>query len=58
MKELVRLEYPRLVYPEHQRKIYAERDQPPKGTYTGWVYNVAYARALLPVSDCMHYFSG
>jgi mannonate dehydratase len=50
MKELVRQKYPRLVYPEHPRKLDVDRDQPNNGSYTGWVYNVAYARALLQAS--------
>jgi mannonate dehydratase len=47
MKELVRQKYPRLIYPEHPRALDADRDQPKSGSYTGWVYNVAYARAML-----------
>ncbi len=47
MRELVRQKYPRLVYPEHPRRLDADHDQPNNGSYTGWVYNVAYARAML-----------
>ena len=47
MKELVRQKYPRLIYPEHPRKLDADREQPNSGAYAGWVYNVAYARAML-----------
>jgi mannonate dehydratase len=47
MRELVRQKYPRLVYPEHPRRLDADRDQPNNGSYTGWVYNVGYARAML-----------
>jgi mannonate dehydratase len=47
MKELVRQKYPRLVYPEHPQGLDADRDQPHSGAYAGWVYNVAYARAML-----------
>jgi mannonate dehydratase len=44
MKELVRQKYPRLVYPEHPRNLDADHD---KGdSYSGWVFNVAYARAM------------
>ena len=50
MRELVRQKYPRLVYPEHPRKLDADRDRPNNGSYTGWVYNVAYARAMLQAS--------
>jgi len=47
MKELVRQKYPRLIYPEHPRGLDADRDQPNSGQYAGWVFNVAYARAML-----------
>ena len=54
MKELVRLKYPRLVYPEHPRGLDADRDQPSfksyypgGGGYAGFAYNVGYARAML-----------
>jgi hypothetical protein len=46
MKELVRPKYPPLVYPDYPRKLDADRDQLNNGSYTGWVYNVAYAKAL------------
>jgi mannonate dehydratase len=47
MKELLRLKYPRLIYPEHPRGLDADREQKDSGQYTGWVFNVAYARAML-----------
>jgi len=54
MKELVRQKYPRLVYPEHPRALDVDRDlttvptvYPGGGGYVGFVYNVAYARAML-----------
>jgi mannonate dehydratase len=47
MKELVRQKYPRLIYPEHPRGLDADREQPKGGSYSGWVYNVGYARAML-----------
>jgi mannonate dehydratase len=54
MKELVRLKYPRLVYPEHPRGLDYDRDQPGfksyypgGGGYAGFAYNVGYARAML-----------
>lgn len=54
MKELVRLKYPRLVYPEHPRGIDYDRDQPGfktyypgGGGYAAFAYNVGYARAML-----------
>lgn len=47
MKELVRQKYPRLIYPEHPRGLDADREQPKSGQYSAWVYNVAYAKAML-----------
>lgn len=54
MKELVRLKYPRMVYPEHPRALDADRERPNfkpyypgGGGYAGFVYNVGYARAML-----------
>jgi mannonate dehydratase len=54
MKELVRQKYPRLLYPEHPRAIEADRERPGfhpyypgGGGYTGYAYNVGYARAML-----------
>ena len=54
MRELVRQKYPRLVYPEHPRALDADRERPDfrpyypgGGGYTGYVYNVGYARAML-----------
>ncbi|MGQ9634204.1 MAG: mannonate dehydratase [Bryobacteraceae bacterium] len=47
MKELVRQKYPRLIYPEHPRGLDADREQANSGQYAGWVFNVAYARAML-----------
>jgi len=46
MKELVRQKYPRVILPEHPRVLDADREQPGNGSYTGWVFNVAYARAM------------
>jgi len=53
MKELVRLKYPRLIYPEHPRGLDVDREiQPPPhaepgaGAYGASIFNVAYARAL------------
>ena len=51
MKELVKQKYPRLLYPEHPRALDADRERPGNnGSYTGWVFNVAYARAMLQAS--------
>jgi len=47
MKELVRQKYPRLIYPEHPRGLDYDREQANSGQYAGWVFNVAYARAML-----------
>jgi mannonate dehydratase len=54
MKELVRQKYPRLVYPEHPRRLDADRDHPEfrstypgGGAYVSYVYNVGYSRAML-----------
>jgi mannonate dehydratase len=54
MKELVRQKYPRLIDPEHPRGLDVDRDlstAPPQyaggGEYVGFVYNVAYVRAML-----------
>jgi mannonate dehydratase len=57
MKELVRLKYPRLVYPEHPRGLDADRSQPGfksyypgGGGYAAFAFNVGYARAMLQAS--------
>jgi mannonate dehydratase len=54
MKELVRQKYPRLLYPEHPRRLDADLEQPNfrpgypgGGSYVGFAYNVGYARAML-----------
>jgi mannonate dehydratase len=54
MKELVRQKYPRLMYPEHPRALDYDRENPKftpfypgGGGYTGYAYNVGYARAML-----------
>ena len=54
MKELVRQKYPRLIFPEHPRALDADRETPNfhpyypgGGGYTGYVYNVGYARAMM-----------
>jgi mannonate dehydratase len=56
MRELVRVKYPRLIYPEHERALDADREvgihnqYPGGGGYTGMVYDIAYARAMLQAS--------
>lgn len=54
MKELVRQKYSGALYPEHPRALDVDRELPSfspyypgGGGYTGLVYNVAYARAML-----------
>ncbi len=56
MRELVRVKYSRLIYPEHERALDYDRavgirnQYPGGGGYTGMVYDVAYARAMLQAS--------
>jgi mannonate dehydratase len=53
MRELVRLKYPREIYPEHPRAIDYDRARGPihgypgGGGYAGDVYDIAYAKAML-----------
>jgi mannonate dehydratase len=54
MRELVRQKYPRLIYPEHPRAIDYDREHPDfhpyypgGGGFTGYTFNVGYARAML-----------
>jgi mannonate dehydratase len=53
MRELVRVKYTRLIYPEHERALDYDRERgirnqyPGGGGYAGMVYDVAYARAML-----------
>lgn len=55
MRELVRQQYPRLIYPEHPPLIDADREHPFKGIsshrYTGFAYTVGYARAMLQAAS-------
>jgi mannonate dehydratase len=56
MRELVRVKYTRMIYPEHERALDYDRivgihnQYPGGGGYTGMVYDVAYARAMLQAS--------
>lgn len=56
MQELVKVKYKRLIYPEHERALDYDRavgirnQYPGGGGYTGMVYDVAYARAMLQAS--------
>jgi mannonate dehydratase len=47
MKELVRQKYTRTIYPEHPRGLDYDREGGRRDAYAGWVFNVAYARAML-----------
>jgi len=54
MQELVRQNYPRLIFPEHPRGLDADREladfrsgYPGGGAYAGYVYNVGYTKAML-----------
>jgi mannonate dehydratase len=53
MRELVRVKYTRLIYPEHERALDYDRDvgihnqYPGGGGYAGLVYDIAYTRAML-----------
>ncbi len=54
MKELIANKYTRTVYPEHPRALDADREHtgfksyyPGGGGYTGFVFNVGYARAMM-----------
>jgi mannonate dehydratase len=54
MKELVRQKYSRTLYPEHPRALDADRERPEfksyypgGGGYSGFAYNVGYAKAML-----------
>lgn len=58
MKELVRQRYSRTVYPEHPRALDADRERPDfkpyypgGGSYSGFAYNVGYAKAMLQVAS-------
>ncbi|MEO8737703.1 MAG: mannonate dehydratase [Edaphobacter sp.] len=56
MRELVRVKYKRLVYPEHERALDYDRavgihnQYPGGGGYTGMVFDIGYARAMLQAS--------
>lgn len=56
MRELVRVKYSHLIYPEHERALDYDRavgihnQYPGGGGYAGMVYDIAYARAMLQAS--------
>lgn len=56
MQELVHQKYTRMIYPEHERALDYDRSvgihnqYPGGGGYTGMVYDIAYARAMLQAS--------
>jgi mannonate dehydratase len=59
MRELVKLKYQRLMYPEHPRALDVDKDDsqltsagfkstyPGGGSYAGYAFNVGYARAMM-----------
>ena len=53
MRELVKQKYRRLIYPEHERALDVDRERgirnqyPGGGGYTGMVYDIGYARAMM-----------
>ena len=54
MRELVKVKYSRLIYPEHERALDVDRERgtirnqyPGGGGFTGFVYNIGYTRAML-----------
>jgi len=59
MRELVKLKYPRLMYPEHPRALDVDKNDsqvtssafkstyPGGGSYAGYAFNVGYARAMM-----------
>ena len=49
MKELIKNNYRRLIMPEHPRTMENDKGQN-NGGYTGWVYNVGYARAMMQIA--------
>ena len=52
MRELIKVKYTRLIYPEHERaldydrKVGIRNQYPGGGGYTGMVFDIAYARAM------------
>jgi mannonate dehydratase len=61
MQELVKQKYPRLIYPEHERALDVDRERgirnqyPGGGGYTGMVYDIAYARAMMQAAMSRSY---
>jgi mannonate dehydratase len=49
MKELVRVKYKYMIYPEHARGLDVDRDLN-TGNAAAWAYHLAYARAMLQVA--------
>jgi mannonate dehydratase len=56
MRELIKVKYTRLIYPEHERALDYDRavgihnQYPGGGGYTGMVFDIAYARAMFQAS--------
>lgn len=46
MKELVRRQYPFGIFPEHPRGLDFDKAHPGGGDHAGYIYNMAYARAM------------
>ena len=49
MKELVKVKYKYMIFPEHARGLDVDRDLK-TGNAAAWAYHVAYARAMLQVA--------
>ena len=47
MRQLVQRKYKLGLYAEHPRVLDYDKEHPEKGDYAGWVYNIAYARAMM-----------
>jgi mannonate dehydratase len=56
MRELIKVKYTRMIYPEHERALDYDRavgiqnQYPGGGGYTGMVFDIAYARAMFQAS--------
>lgn len=47
MEQLVQRKYKFGLYPEHPRSLDYDKEHPGGGSYAGWVYTTAYARAMM-----------
>ncbi len=63
MRELVKVKYRRLIYPEHERaldydrKVGIHNQYPGGGGYAGMVYDIGYARAMLQAALTLQHTS-